>query len=209
MDATYERAPLKKGQRGTCPMCVRLIQVNAHGRIVRHGWKEKGRQVGQYGLGMQWGACLGWYERPLEETDADGLKHLATIRDAQRASEDLAARHRKGEAYYDREVLAASRSEIPGGDVFGHYALTELEVVDSGTRDVKNNLNPWDSRLVPRAYRIYRIPRGYKPAQHQYNVKSYEVLRANEERHHTLQAKALEEAAGFLEDAIERERAKS
>jgi hypothetical protein len=205
MDATYEREPLKKGTRGTCPMCVRLFQVSGNGRMVRHGWKEKGRQVGSYGLGRQWGECQGWSKRPIEETDADALVFLKAIRDAQRTSEDLAELHREGALYYDREVLAAKRPEIPGGDVFGHYARTDLEVVGVGTRAAPDPMS-YVRGTVQREYRIYRIPRGYEPEQYNYNVRSYEQLRAATEKDHTLQAKALKDAADFLEDAIERER---
>ena len=86
--ANYERDPLEKPARGTCPACLREVAVTADGAVVRHGWKESGRRRGVYGQGIQWGRCMGTGLRPLEETDADLVKSIqrieVAIRDARR-----------------------------------------------------------------------------------------------------------------------------
>ena len=70
--ATYTRNRVPYVQKGTCPCCLKSHSVTQKvGTMVRHGWKETGRQVGSYGNGYQWGECKGWGMRPLEETDAD------------------------------------------------------------------------------------------------------------------------------------------
>ena len=70
--ATYTRNRVPYGKKATCPCCLKSHSVTQNaGTMVRHGWKETGRQVGSYGNGYQWGECKGWGMRPLEETDAD------------------------------------------------------------------------------------------------------------------------------------------
>jgi len=72
MTHTYMRDTIAKA-RVTCPCCLRSIMTKANGQMVRHGWKETGRQGGQWGCGYQWGECLGWDKTPLETTDRDAL----------------------------------------------------------------------------------------------------------------------------------------
>ena len=65
----YHRPSVVKGNAATCPCCLKFHEVITSGRMVRHGWKETGRRVGEYGMGFQWGNCHGWSLRPLQETE--------------------------------------------------------------------------------------------------------------------------------------------
>jgi len=77
---TYMRpANHTHGGRHTCPACLRPMKTTKSGRMIRHGWKEEGRQVGVFGGGYQWGACNGVGDQPLQVTDLDGLRHHAAI----------------------------------------------------------------------------------------------------------------------------------
>ncbi len=53
--------------KGTCGACFRTMVLNAHGRIVRHGWREVGvRKVGDYGNVWHSGTCFGSAWHPFE-----------------------------------------------------------------------------------------------------------------------------------------------
>lgn len=76
---TYMRDAVPAEKMGQCPCCLKNHRSSKRGRLVRHGWKEQGRRVGQFGCGFQWGNCHGSGSRPLEQTDADGLTVLAQL----------------------------------------------------------------------------------------------------------------------------------
>lgn len=62
-------------KKGMCGACFRPIALTDDGRVMRHGWKEKGgRRLGQYGVAWHDGHCFGtgWlpYEGSAECTKA-------------------------------------------------------------------------------------------------------------------------------------------
>lgn len=88
---TYMRDAVPAEKVGQCPCCLRNHRSTARTTLVRHGWTETGRQVGQYGCGYQWGNCNGTGKRPLEQTDADAIVVLvgleASLADTKRGIE--------------------------------------------------------------------------------------------------------------------------
>lgn len=91
---TYNR-PHKHnhGKTHTCPCCLRPIRTTKNGVIMRHGWKEEGRQHGVYGQGYQWGNCVGWQHLPIEISDRSALKFAEDI-EKEAANVDLRAEER-------------------------------------------------------------------------------------------------------------------
>lgn len=112
--ATYKRDPVPAARMGQCPCCLKSHRSSAKGTLTRHGWKETGRQVGQHGMGFQWGACIGSGMRPLEETDRDALEVLVRLRAHKLEVAAQVARHAAGAESYTYTIeLAADR--LPPG----------------------------------------------------------------------------------------------
>ena len=78
---SYNRDKVPSDKRATCPCCLRAMRVTTKGRMVRHGWKETGRRVGEYGSGFQWGDCHGGAHLPLEQTDKHGRMFAERLRE--------------------------------------------------------------------------------------------------------------------------------
>jgi hypothetical protein len=110
--ATYKRDRAPKGKKVTCPVCLRKIKAAAGGSLVRHGWKEEGRRVGEYGRGYQWGVCRGWHGAPLEQTDADALKAIEGLKRSAEKARAAIETHRRGLDKYshtvDKEVFTGN-----------------------------------------------------------------------------------------------------
>lgn len=112
-NATYQRSPVPADKMGQCPCCLRAHRATKNGTLIRHGWQETGRQVGQFGCGFQWGNCRGWGKRPLEQTDADAQVILAEL------TQELAA------ARASREHHATNGEERYPATHVERYDLTE------------------------------------------------------------------------------------
>lgn len=112
VQTTYERDPVPFDRTGQCPCCLRQHCVVKTGRLVRHGWKEQGRQVGQHGRGFQWGACIGHGLRPLEQTDADAVTVIKQLDAAlAKARADLAKNRKTGSDSYTHVERETYRRE--------------------------------------------------------------------------------------------------
>lgn len=202
----YNRDAMPHGMRATCPLCLREIKVYKDGTITRHGWKETGRQVGQIGLGFQWGECPGTRSRPLEQTDADAIKHLVQLREAAEKWEAIRDGHRTGHDYYDRAVKIRLDRGRQGFDyVFEAWAKSGLEVISDEEIKRPSTYNP--HRLETYRQVTYRVPRGYapEPKRSAYStsyVKSYEELRQGHEAGAAQKAEAIREAEEALKAAI-------
>lgn len=140
--ATYLRDLVPAEKCGQCPCCLRTdIRSSERGTLVRHGWKEVGRRVGQYGQGFQSGECLGWNRRPLETTDADALDILVALDKRIAACEAAYNDHatKGADAYYHDFTLKteyehddAARKTLVARFVKGFKKLG-LEFTDSET----------------------------------------------------------------------------
>ena len=98
---SYMRDPVPAKRVGQCPCCLKAHRSTKRGTMTRHGWKESGRQVGQYGCGFQWGACHGGSMRPLEQTDADALVILKRLSESIRSiRKDIKHHESDGEDSY-------------------------------------------------------------------------------------------------------------
>lgn len=72
---------------GTCQVCFRahVVASATDGStpraaiMVRHGWTEEGRRLGEYGMGHQSGACSGVNEPAFELSREITIKHLAAL----------------------------------------------------------------------------------------------------------------------------------
>lgn len=72
---------------GTCPVCFRAHVVASAtdaptpraAIMVRHGWTEEGRRLGEYGMGHQYGACSGVNAPAFELSREITIKHLAAL----------------------------------------------------------------------------------------------------------------------------------
>ena len=114
-NATYTRNRVPYGKKATCPCCLKSHSVTQNaGTMVRHGWKETGRQVGSYGNGYQWGECKGWGMRPLEETDADAQDIILGMVES-------------------RDEIASRLAELRSGSVDSIACVTESTTSAMGT----------------------------------------------------------------------------
>lgn len=212
---TYMREPMPQGRLSVCPLCLRGIEVNASGVMVRHGWKEQGRQKGQYGLGMQWGACIATGLRPLEQTDADGIKMIARLMKEKALWLKDAARHKKGDDFYPVSIdLTVSAWKEAATTEYQHekphnYLKAGLEFETRAYQEYPK-YRYQGTNLVDYEERTFKIPRGFKGVQKndwngtkKFVVASYEKLRAGQEAHCRAQAEALQEAADAIKIAIE------
>lgn len=191
---TYMRNALPKAVRATCPLCCRAIKVAADGRMVRHGWKETGRKVGQQGLGFQWGECPATGSRPLEQTDADAIEHLEQLKAAAEDWERKAEEHKAGRDYYDRKVevqVGAQWRDI----VADAFKESGLEVIKVETERKSKHGS------YVREYEVttYRIPRGTEKGAY----VSYEKTRKVAQSYAESCARQLRGAQADLERAIE------
>lgn len=106
---TYMRDPVPADKCGQCACCLKHHRSSARGTLVRHGWKETGRQLGSYGCGFQWGPCNGWGMRPLEHTDADALEVLAKLdKSIEETREALAMHYNTGAAGYSYDFMMSA-----------------------------------------------------------------------------------------------------
>jgi len=90
---SYDREKVTPDKRATCPCCLRAMRVAKNGTMVRHGWEETGRRVGEWGRGFQWGNCHGWHKRPIEQTDKDGRYFRKLLREQVAALDVEIAKH--------------------------------------------------------------------------------------------------------------------
>lgn len=201
---TYMREPMPHHMRATCSLCCRSIQVHADGTLYRHGWKETGRKVGEVGLGFQWGECPATGDRPLEQTDEDGLKHVERIRQAIVTWEANAEAHRIGRDSYDcdveRTVNRDSQVVVLESESWGLWAASGLEVVRTHTET--RGMRGYHRREVEIV--TYRVVRGYEAQGRKYGARttSYESLRAGAESVARFNVKKLQEAERMLLEAI-------
>lgn len=103
---TYMRAALATDRVGQCPCCLASHRTSLKGgRLARHGWRESGRQVGSFGLGFQWGSCVGSSMSPLEETDRDGLTTIKLLdQRLKELAENLAMQRETGKDTYTAKI---------------------------------------------------------------------------------------------------------
>lgn len=203
-NATYMREPMPHHMRATCSLCCRPIQVHADGTLYRHGWKESGRKVGEVGLGFQWGECPATNDRPLEQTDEDGLKHVDRIRKAIVDWEAIVETHRVGKDSYEKDVERdVDRTIEP--ESWRLWAASGLEI--ARTRTEWKGSRGFRQREVE--IRTYRVVRGYEAQGTRYGAKtvSYEALRENAESVARFNVQQLQEAERRLLAAIEHHRA--
>lgn len=205
---TYMRSPMPHHMRATCSLCCRPIQVHADGTLYRHGWKETGRKVGEIGLGFQWGECPATNDRPLEQTDEDGLKHVERIRQAIITWEGTAEAHRVGLDSYshdvEREIAWEGHASIIESESWKMWAASGLEVVR--VREETKGLRGYRQRKIE--ITTYRVVRGYEAQGSRYGARtvSYEALRAGAESVARHNVKQLQEAERMLLAAIEHHR---
>jgi hypothetical protein len=191
---TYMREAMPAGMRATCPLCCRPIQVLTGGIMVRHGWNERGRKVGETGLGFQWGECPATHSRPLEQTDEDGLVHLETIRKAISEWEVKLAVEVAGRDHYDHKVTAEIGYRNLTWDA---WKQTGLEVVSTSEETVRNSYGREKKVMVA----VYRVTRGFTSSEYS-SIKSYEQLRVQQQMFCEFNIKSLRDAEDMLVKAI-------
>jgi len=151
---TYMRGKVPAENTGQCPCCLKRHRSTKRGTLTRHGWKETGRRVGQFGCGYQWGNCRGWGKRPLEQTDADALVILAELADhLEHARAQLAHHESDGEESY-------SWSHSERSDQFLNH---QLDWVAAGTlekllKELGLAVETSESRQRRKGIRVYYVP---------------------------------------------------
>ncbi len=227
----YSRTPIANNGLATCPCCLRAIRTTKPGRIVRHGWNETGRKVGEFGRGFQWGACFGGTCRPIEETDKDALKFADRMREAAVQARASADNHAAGEVSSYRTGVHFSRGvptvRNPDYDekVRGSRYSLDIEVTVGGPAvqwvegiDIEGVPNPkyrhgspvWTATVhkghsdlpIDMRRSRYGASEGTEP-------KSWEGLRDGAVRHLTASAAGLEAAAARLDVRCDEEAAKT
>lgn len=214
---TYMRPALTNTTKGQCPCCLKMHRTTKKGLMVRHGWKETGRQVGVLGQGYQWGACSGGGMRPLEQTDSDARTIMRGIQADIERAEALLVEHETGrDTYTETHQFVVYRHDGEERIQRTGEALTALglewKAVDTQVRKKAARVYYADAKkfliTVPRDFAGADIPRSaisglsYQRGT-DFSVRSWDELRQAYVRdlQHTL--KGLRDLHKAIEDACE------
>lgn len=210
MTHTYMRETISN-KRTTCPCCLRPIKTKTNGQMVRHGWKETGRQVGQWGCGYQWGSCNGWGSLPLETTDRDALKVVAGLTREIKAISAEIKRHATGKVdhyvarirvadlgnqrFKDEETARQARSAVKLTEAGFEYDLEEVKPTKHWQRH-----SEWFAKVT-----VAKGQEAHK--EYQVYVPSYEEMRTKAKAQLEKIRKGLEDARTAIQEAIRHHKA--
>ena len=160
---TYKRTKAQRGTKVQCPTCLKTHCAKSDGSLVRHGWKETGRIMGEYGNGYQWGECFGWSMPPLEETDEHALATLKKIQaEIDKATAEL-DEHTEDKGW-DSYTFIIESGKIYRYGPNKHEAINafiEKNVIDGVTSSpVIKRRDRYDSYYV----RTFKVDRGFMGA---------------------------------------------
>jgi len=190
--ASYMRAPVPADKVGQCSCCLLEHRSTKRGTLVRHGWRESGRVVGQFGQGFQFGACHGGSLRPLEQTDADAVVILARLEESLARLAESVEDHTVGLSEYsweyERVVYSFETADRARLEEFLNTKYSAVIATDRSRREQGHRVYYRPTRhlsiTVPRGTPELTVTkdvmtaRAHHASDHALTVPSYETLRA-------------------------------